>query len=371
MNAAAGSIGLSPLVSSQPTAMDGLGQDSLSETNFSVALAAAVAPAVVGESMDAAEFAMPEGMQSDAALAWIAGLLSAEVPRRDVPLSSAELSAGLATGTAAPPQLLAADALIAAADFAAELMAAATGDAASDARAAVAPILIRSPGTRSIGDPSSSQVAGPLDPASLLGLLEDDQSKSQAIPFVTRLLNAFPDQAAAHGTAVLPMDAPAPALYTNSREAYVANAVPGTVVPESLRQPVSSPRWESELGTRLMLMSVRGQQEGSLSLTPEHLGPLEIRISMSQDTTNVWFGAQHADTRAALTDAMPRLREMFAASGLALGHAGVSHEMPRHEARQAEASALAAAGGPDDTVDMAAVSPTARRLHAALVDTWA
>jgi len=97
----------------------------------------------------------------------------------------------------------------------------------------------------------------------------------------------------------------------------------------SLREPVGTARWADELGNHLVLMSVRGQQQGSLTLTPEHLGPVEVQISMNRDTANVWFGAQHADTRTALAEAMPRLRELLAASGLSLGQSGVSEQAPR------------------------------------------
>lgn len=97
----------------------------------------------------------------------------------------------------------------------------------------------------------------------------------------------------------------------------------------TLREPVGTARWADELGNRLVLMSVRGQQQGSLTLTPEHLGPVEVQISVSKDTANVWFGAAHADTRAALSEAMPRLRELLAASGLSLGQSGVSEQAPR------------------------------------------
>jgi len=132
---------------------------------------------------------------------------------------------------------------------------------------------------------------------------------------------------------------------------------------------VGSPRWANELGSRLAMMSVRGQNEGSLTLTPEHLGPLEVRISVGQDTTNVWFGAQNADTRAALADAIPRLREMFAASGLSLGHAGVSHGMSGQEARPGEA--FASRG---EVVAEAVADPLparAARVSTSLLDTWA
>jgi flagellar hook-length control protein FliK len=140
---------------------------------------------------------------------------------------------------------------------------------------------------------------------------------------------------------------------------------------QTLHATVGTPRWADELGSRMVLMSLRGQHEGSLSLTPEHLGPLEVRVSVNQGTANVWFGSQHADTRAALTEALPRLRELFGGAGLMLGHAGVSQEAPRQSPRDSEAARLAGsrAGGSEETN---AVTPAiSRRIALGLVDTYA
>lgn len=157
-------------------------------------------------------------------------------------------------------------------------------------------------------------------------------------------------------------------LYTSTRETVAGAAGHVSSRPEVVHSTVGSPRWANELGSRLAMMSVRGQQEGSLTLTPEHLGPLEVRITLNQDTTNVWFGAQHADTRAALADALPRLREMFAASGLELGQAGVSQEMPRQEARRPEES-LPRLGAEPESLETPSVR--AVRVSSGLLDAWA
>jgi flagellar hook-length control protein FliK len=137
----------------------------------------------------------------------------------------------------------------------------------------------------------------------------------------------------------------------------------------AIREPVGSPRWAEGISSRLVLMSVRGQQEGSLTLTPEHLGPLEVQISVNKDTANVWFGAQHAETRAALTDAMPRLRELLAASGLSLGQSGVSEQAPRRATP--EASGRAAGATPELSAPAEVAAPAWRPLRAGLVDTYA
>jgi flagellar hook-length control protein FliK len=99
-----------------------------------------------------------------------------------------------------------------------------------------------------------------------------------------------------------------------------------------LQQPVGSQAWADELGSRLTMMTEKGQYTASLRLSPDHLGPLEIRIAMRDDQASVWFGAAHADTRAAIEHALPRLRELFEAQGMSLADAGVFREPPKQPA---------------------------------------
>jgi hypothetical protein len=98
-----------------------------------------------------------------------------------------------------------------------------------------------------------------------------------------------------------------------------------------LRAHVGASAWANELGAKLTWMTERGMQSASLLLSPEHLGPLEIRISVDKDQASVWFGATHAETRIALEQALPRLRELFASQGLNLADAGVFREPPRQQ----------------------------------------
>lgn len=95
--------------------------------------------------------------------------------------------------------------------------------------------------------------------------------------------------------------------------------------------PVGSAAWADEIGSRLVVMTQSGNHTASLKLSPEHLGPLEISIVVRDDKASVWFGAAHADTRAAIETALPRLREMFESQGLSLTDAGVFREPPREQ----------------------------------------
>jgi len=138
-----------------------------------------------------------------------------------------------------------------------------------------------------------------------------------------------------------------------------------------LREDVGTARWKDELGARITLMATQGQQSGSLRLSPEHLGPLEIEITVNDDkTTNVQFGAQHADTRAALQDALPRLRELFATAGLMLGDAGVSGQAPRQRPTDDGVSRMAGNDGRDGE-PTPLQRPVRSITHSGLLDTYA
>jgi len=78
------------------------------------------------------------------------------------------------------------------------------------------------------------------------------------------------------------------------------------------------------LGERLLLMADGGLQSARIKISPENLGPLDIRIQVQDDATQVWFNANQSQTREILEQAMPRLRELLADQGMRLTDANVS-----------------------------------------------
>jgi hypothetical protein len=130
--------------------------------------------------------------------------------------------------------------------------------------------------------------------------------------------------------------------------------------------PVGSAGWADEIGTRVVMMTESGNHTASLKLSPEHLGPLEINITVRDDKASVWFGAAHADTRAAIETALPRLREMFEAQGLSLADAGVFREPPRDQ--PVVKNNTTSTGQGDATEEVTSVSSRARL---GLVDAYA
>jgi flagellar hook-length control protein FliK len=131
--------------------------------------------------------------------------------------------------------------------------------------------------------------------------------------------------------------------------------------------PVGSAAWADEIGSRMTMMVEQGKHTASLRLSPEHLGPLEIRIAMKDDQASVWFGAAHADTRAAIENALPRLRELFAAQGLLLTDAGVSREPPRQQPNPNSSSSSSGNFSGEDG-DATAI---AARIRLGLLDAYA
>jgi flagellar hook-length control protein FliK len=137
-------------------------------------------------------------------------------------------------------------------------------------------------------------------------------------------------------------------------------------VSRPIHAPVGSPAWADEIGARVVMMSEAGNHTASLKLSPEHLGPLEINITVRDDKASVWFGAAHADTRAAIETALPRLREMFASQGLSLTDAGVFREPPREQ--PVVKNTTTSAGQSETTEEVTSVSARARL---GLVDAYA
>jgi len=94
----------------------------------------------------------------------------------------------------------------------------------------------------------------------------------------------------------------------------------------NIQPQLNSAAWGKVMSSRVVWMAREGVQQAELRLNPANLGPVEVRLSMQNDQTNVTFIASNAAARDALEQALPRLRESFNESGLALNNAEVSHQ---------------------------------------------
>lgn len=165
----------------------------------------------------------------------------------------------------------------------------------------------------------------------------------------------LPAAAAAAGTAQTDASAAPPA------------GAPATV---QVHTEVGSGGWANELGTRLHWMANQGVGSASLRLTPEQLGPVEVKISVHQNAASVWFSATQPDTRSALEQALPRLKELFSAQGLNLAQAGVSDQSARSTAGEQQSPAESPRAGTARELSATSVT-SAARSHQGLIDTYA
>jgi len=102
--------------------------------------------------------------------------------------------------------------------------------------------------------------------------------------------------------------------------AHAAPAAP-TVV---LNTPFGQADWDQALGERIQWLASQKVQGAQVKLNPANLGPMEVRIQMQNDQASIQFTSHHALVREALEAALPRLRDMFEASGVQLVNVDVS-----------------------------------------------
>ncbi len=159
---------------------------------------------------------------------------------------------------------------------------------------------------------------------------------------------------------------PTPLAHLGIASHFAAQNAQTAANTSELKSPVGSAAWTEELGGQLTWMTQKGIETGSLRVSPEHLGPVEVQISVQNGGASVWFGASHPDTRAALEQALPRLREMFASQGMTLTDSGVSRESPRNQTGGNNIQAISALPAQSGVTETAAV-----RVSLGLVDTYA
>lgn len=128
--------------------------------------------------------------------------------------------------------------------------------------------------------------------------------------------------------------------------------------------------WSGEFSQKITWLATQHQQIAELHLNPPHLGPLDVVLSVSGDQTTALFVSPHAAVRDAVEQALPKLREMLADSGIMLGNATVSDQAPRERQK---GEGWTGKGGDPTPVGGIQVSATDRhgRRHQGMVDTFA
>ena len=86
----------------------------------------------------------------------------------------------------------------------------------------------------------------------------------------------------------------------------------------TLATPVSDNAWSEDFAVRVRTLVSGNVQSATLNLRPADLGAIEVNLSTEGNETKAQFAVQTAAVREVLEASLPRLREIFAESGLSL-----------------------------------------------------
>ena len=283
----------------------------------------------------------------------------------------------VAPSAALPSSGLNAAAPLAAAGPGAPMVALALADASTAPRAALRLTAPAGVGLSSDAVPLPVDPRGPLAPEPTLPLLSATVAAPLATPAaahdaIAMALSRQPaplrmpvlddrdvalDAVASLGEVVAPERLPDGALPLSTAATL---ALPKLDLAQAFPAPVPLPskHFAEDVGARLAWIAEQQGGEATLRIAPEGLGPVEVRMRLDGDRVELGFTATQQDTRQALQEALPKLREMLAQQGLQLGHADVGH-------RQAPSSNDAQGGrrsgnGDDGEIDAVALAPSSR-----------
>jgi len=135
-------------------------------------------------------------------------------------------------------------------------------------------------------------------------------------------------------------------------ESELLNSATGTTdkrpqLPQGLQTiglPVNHQRWGQALGQRVVYMANNQLQQAQITLNPEKLGPVQIKLHIDKDQqVHVVMNAQQGVTREAMETAMPRLKEMMEQAGIDLGSVDVSDQQNTSQEQEDEQAAMGSA----------------------------
>lgn len=146
--------------------------------------------------------------------------------------------------------------------------------------------------------------------------------------------------------------------------------------PQTINTPLTQTAWADDFSQKITWMATQRNQSAELHLNPPQLGPLDVVLKMNGDQASAIFTSPHAAVREAIEQAMPKLREMLADSGIMLGNAMVNDQAAKNNQEnsskksQERASASTREGITEvGNIQEARVSAISR--HNGLVDTFA
>lgn len=167
-------------------------------------------------------------------------------------------------------------------------------------------------------------------------------------------------------------------LPTAAQQPGFAPLLPAAAAPSgalSISTPLTQAAWAEDFSQKITWIATQRNQSAELHLNPPQLGPLEVVLKISGDQATASFTSPHAAVREAIEQALPRLREMLAESGIMLGNAMVSDQTAKNtqdnSRKSQDKTPLAAAVGAAESVNGLEARVSAPSRHNGMVDTFA
>lgn len=137
--------------------------------------------------------------------------------------------------------------------------------------------------------------------------------------------------------------------------------------------PPGNPRWDTQLGERVLWSVHRGLDKAQIQLHPQELGRVNVSLEVEHDQARVSFSVSQVQAAVMIEQALPRLRELFAHEGLNLAQVQVSTQTAQDGTRQqatpppAPFAGAAGVAAEDDT----AAEPVRVQRRQGLLDDYA
>jgi flagellar hook-length control protein FliK len=168
--------------------------------------------------------------------------------------------------------------------------------------------------------PAAAAGAKPMSTTAVSG----DAQTAALMSMATKALDPSADDSAAAAAPDAPVfvlpTTTAPALTRLQDAAPIFSASP-TPTPD-----LGSDSFDDAIGARMSWLADQKIGHAHIKVTPNEMGPVEVRLHLDGDKVNASFTAANADTRQALEQSLPRLREMLGQNGFQLGQADVGQQ---------------------------------------------
>ena len=211
--------------------------------------------------------------------------------------------------------------------------------------------------------------------ASASAAMAEDGAPAPALAAITAAM-ATPSDTGVNAMSEGSEPAPAFALPTlaGNPPAAVRDVAPLLAPPANLPTPdLRGQDFSERFGAQLQWMAGQEIGHARIRISPQELGPVEVMLRLDGDRVSADFISAHAETRQALEQGLPRLRDLLGEHGFQLAHADVGSQgsSPQGDGADASASDLSSAGDSGGEASGQPASASQQRIIRGLLDAYA